>query len=60
MPTPLRASSPPRALARHAELLDQIRAAVGKVIVGKPEAVELLITAALAGGHVLVEDVPGV
>jgi MoxR-like ATPase len=45
---------------RHAELLEQIRAAVGKVIVGKPEAVELLITAALAGGHVLVEDVPGV
>jgi MoxR-like ATPase len=60
MPTPLRASSPPRALERHAELLQQIRAAVGKVIVGKPEAVELLITAALAGGHVLVEDVPGV
>jgi MoxR-like ATPase len=33
---------------------------VGEVIVGKPEAVELLLTAVLAGGHVLVEDVPGV
>jgi len=45
---------------RYAELLAKIRAAVGGVIVGKPEAVELLLTAVLAGGHVLVEDVPGV
>jgi MoxR-like ATPase len=40
--------------------LARIREAVGGVIVGKPEAVELLLTAVLAGGHVLVEDVPGV
>jgi MoxR-like ATPase len=60
MVAPLRASSPPRALERHAELLERMRATVGKVLVGKPEAVELLIIAALAGGHVLVEDVPGV
>ncbi|MEY4551393.1 MAG: hypothetical protein RL685_7588, partial [Pseudomonadota bacterium] len=60
MAAPLRASNPPRALERHAQLLEQLRTAVGKVIVGKPEAVELLLTAALAGGHVLVEDVPGV
>jgi len=56
----LRASVASRELALHAELLAQLRAAVGSVIVGKPEAVELLITAVLAGGHVLVEDVPGV
>jgi MoxR-like ATPase len=60
MGAPLRASSPPRELERHAQLLEQIRAAVARVLVGKPEAVELLIIAALAGGHVLVEDVPGV
>jgi MoxR-like ATPase len=48
------------ALATHGELLARIREAVGRVIVGKPEAVELLLTAVLAGGHVLVEDVPGV
>jgi len=58
MVAPLRA--PASAVERHAELLGKIRSAVGEVIVGKPEAVELLLTAALAGGHVLVEDVPGV
>ncbi|HAZ90786.1 MAG TPA: magnesium chelatase [Eubacterium sp.] len=33
---------------------------VEKVIVGKREVIELVISAMLAGGHVLVEDVPGV
>ncbi len=33
---------------------------VGKVIVGKQEAVELLMIAMLCRGHVLIEDVPGV
>lgn len=42
------------------DLLDQIRAAAGRVIQGKPEAIDLLLVAVLAGGHVLVEDVPGV
>ena len=32
---------------------------VGRVIVGKDEVVELLLVALLAGGHVLLEDVPG-
>jgi MoxR-like ATPase len=47
-------------LERHAELLGRIERAVSQVIVGKPEAVEVIVTAILAGGHVLVEDVPGV
>jgi MoxR-like ATPase len=59
MVAPLRAPAG-SALERHAELLVEIRKAVGDVIVGKPEAIELLLTAVLAGGHVLVEDVPGV
>jgi MoxR-like ATPase len=59
MVAPLRAPAT-NAPERHAELLAKIRKAVGEVIVGKPEAVELLLTAVLAGGHVLVEDVPGV
>ena len=60
MVAPLR--SPPRGsdLDHHTELLTRIRAAVGQVIAGKQEAVELLLSAVLAGGHVLVEDVPGV
>jgi MoxR-like ATPase len=41
-------------------LLAEIRTAVGRVIRGKPEAIELLLLALLAGGHALVEDVPGV
>jgi MoxR-like ATPase len=59
MVAPLRAPAA-SALERHTELLVAIRKAVGEVIVGKPEAIELLLTAVLAGGHVLVEDVPGV
>lgn len=41
---------------RIAALIDSIE----KVIVGKRESVELVITAMLTGGHVLIEDVPGV
>ena len=33
---------------------------VGKVIVGKDKAVELMMIAVLCRGHVLIEDVPGV
>jgi MoxR-like ATPase len=36
-----------------------IAANVAKIIVGKQEAVELLLIALLAEGHVLLEDVPG-
>jgi MoxR-like ATPase len=37
-----------------------LRAAVERVIKGKPEAVRLSAVTLLAGGHLLVEDVPGV
>ena len=49
-----------RTLRPHRELLKEIRAAVGRVIRGKPDAIELLLLTILAGGHALVEDVPGV
>ena len=42
---------------RFAKLLTQN---VGKVIVGKDKAVELMMIAVLCRGHVLIEDVPGV
>lgn len=32
---------------------------ISKVIVGKEKQIELIITALLAGGHILLEDVPG-
>jgi MoxR-like ATPase len=40
--------------------LDRIRKALGSVIHGKAEVIELLLVGVLGGGHVLVEDVPGV
>lgn len=38
------------------EILDE----VGKVIRGKDEAIRLVMTAILAKGHILIEDIPGV
>jgi MoxR-like ATPase len=43
-----------------AEALGRVRAAVGSVVVGREDAVEQMLVAMLCGGHVLVEDVPGV
>ena len=37
-----------------------LRAGLGEVIRGKQEVVDLLLVGVLAGGHVLLEDVPGV
>ena len=42
------------------ELIAAIRSNLDKVILGKPVAVEHLLIGLLAGGHVLMEDVPGV
>jgi MoxR-like ATPase len=41
------------------EFAQAIHENVGRVIVGKDEVVDLLLVALLAGGHVLIEDVPG-
>ncbi len=41
-------------------VLDGLRRALSSVIRGKSESVELLLVGLLSGGHVLVEDVPGV
>ena len=42
-----------------AGLLSAIKANIAKVIVGKEEIVELLLTSLCSGGHVLLEDMPG-
>lgn len=42
------------------EQLAELRSNLRKVIVGKDDALELLIVALLAGGNVLLDDVPGV
>ncbi len=40
--------------------VEQIREQIGKVIVGQKQMVDLIITAVLADGHILLEGVPGV
>lgn len=40
--------------------LQQLQSELAKVIIGKEKSIELVLIALLAGGHVLLEDVPGV
>ena len=40
-------------------ILSAIRANIQTVLVGEERAASLLLTALIAGGHVLIEDVPG-
>jgi MoxR-like ATPase len=54
-PTPQRALEPQRA----AELLGRLEANVHEVIVGKKDVVRLAATGLIAGGHVLLQDIPG-
>lgn len=42
------------------ELVQALIAEVEKVVVGKHNEIVMLVTSMLAGGHVLIEDVPGV
>lgn len=41
-------------------LADQVRAEIGKAIVGQQDTIDLLLTALFARGHVLLEGPPGV
>ena len=63
-PTPLQEPTPPPVtnprLDRLATAVERVRTELGKVVVGQQEYVELLIAALFAGGHVLVEGVPGI
>ncbi len=42
------------------ELMKKVKEHINKIFVGKEEVVENLLICLLAGGHVLLEDVPGV
>ena len=42
------------------EKVNQIKRELSKVIIGQDEFINLLITALFAGGHVLIEGVPGI
>jgi MoxR-like ATPase len=41
------------------QFADAVRANVSRVIIGKPDVIDLLLVALLSDGHVLLEDVPG-
>lgn len=47
-------------LAEFSEKVSQIKREISRVVVGQHEAIDLLLTAILADGHVLIEGVPGV
>jgi MoxR-like ATPase len=44
---------------RFRELADSIEAELGKMMVGQKEVIRFTMTALIAGGHVLIEGVPG-
>lgn len=41
------------------KFLSALRENIGQVLVGKEEAVQMLLIALICGGHVLIEDLPG-
>ena len=53
-------SPAPESLQAFAEKANALRQQIAQVIVGQQTAVDLLLTTILAGGHVLIEGVPGV
>lgn len=47
-------------MSSNVDVINQIMSEVQKVIKGKDEVVEKVLTAILAKGHILIEDIPGV
>jgi len=47
-------------MENYMEVIETIRNEVNKVVIGKEEVVDKVLTAMLAGGHILLEDIPGV
>ena len=46
-------------MSNYTQMIQNIRDNVAKVMIGKEEVTKLLLTSLIAGGHVLLEDVPG-
>ena len=59
MAEPVSVKPQPADVAAIASAAAAIRENVARVIVGADEAIDLMLVAMLAGGHVLLEDVPG-
>jgi MoxR-like ATPase len=59
--TLLPTTTPPMPIERQdLDLVTALRRNIEGVILGKPEVVKLTVTALLARGHILVEDIPGI
>ena len=54
------AASSTESAAKVAEIAVAVKSNIGRVLVGKDAVIELALAAVLSGGHVLVEDVPGI
>ncbi len=59
-PAPRPEAPSPEETAGFADYARRLATAVSSVVLGKPQVVRLAMTALLAEGHLLVEDVPGV
>ena len=43
-----------------AKVAERVKANVEQVLVGKGQAIEMCLAAIMSGGHILIEDVPGI
>jgi len=50
----------PEMVTQVSQAAARVKENIGRVLVGKEEVVELTLAAVLSGGHILVEDVPGI
>ncbi len=57
---PMTTTAPMPIERRDLDLVTSLRKNIEGVILGKPEVVKLTVTALLARGHILVEDIPGI
>lgn len=53
-------SPPPPSATPMSSPLERLRASIGSVYLGNPEAIDRIMCCLIARGHVLIEDVPGV
>lgn len=60
MNAPVRAASPPLPAAAARAMLERVASNLSLAVQGKEREVRLAVTCVVAGGHLLLEDVPGV
>lgn len=47
-------------MAKYMETVQNIVGEVKKAVIGKDECIKKVMSGILAGGHILIEDIPGV